>query len=248
MIQPAETPLAHRVEEASLNAWPALQQHLFDGWLLRFNRGFTKRANSVVPLHPSTLPLVEKVRYCEAEYARARLRTVFRLTTLADHAELDALLEARSYQRLEQAQVLCRPLGGAGCAPRVAFVAKQAWLTAYAALTGMPQTAARLHELVLSNISQPCAFALILHDDKPAACGLAVLEHELVGLFDVIIEPTLRGRGLGRQVVEDLLAWGSARGARHAYLQVVTDNSPASALYASLGFTGLYTYWYRAST
>lgn len=248
MIQPAEALLAHRVEEASLNAWPALQQHLFDGWLLRFNRGFTKRANSVVALHPSALPLAEKVRYCEAQYARARLRTVFRMTTLADHAELDALLDARGYQQLEEARVLCRALDGAGREPRVAFVGLQPWLAAYTALTGMPEPAAHLHELVVRNIGQPCGFALISHEGQPAACGLAVLEHELVGLFDVIIAPDLRGRGLGRMVVEDLLAWGGAQGARHAYLQVVIDNSAANALYTSLGFAELYTYWYRAST
>ncbi len=248
MIQPTASSLAQRVEEASLNAWPALQQHLFDGWLLRFNRGFTKRANSVVPLHRSALPLVEKVRYCEAAYARARLRTVFRMTTLADHEALDALLEARGYERLEEARVLCRALEATGHAPRVQFVGLQAWLAAYAALTGMPDAAARLHALVLRNIGHPCAFALITHEDEPVACGLAVLEHELVGLFDVIIAPAFRGRGLGRRMVEDLLGWGSARGARLAYLQVVAGNAPASALYASLQFAELYTYWYRAST
>jgi ribosomal protein S18 acetylase RimI-like enzyme len=38
---------------------------------------------------------------------------------------------------------------------------------------------------------------------------------------------------------------GAARGAVWAYLQVTEANTAAAALYASLGFSDLYRYWYR---
>ena len=35
------------------------------------------------------------------------------------------------------------------------------------------------------------------------------------------------------------------KGAENAYLQVVQGNTAAKRLYASLGFTDFYTYWFR---
>ena len=66
-----------------------------------------------------------------------------------------------------------------------------------------------------------------------------------VGLYDIVVAPDLRGRGLGRRLVAGLLAWGARAGAGRAYLQVRETNAPAVALYRSLGFTLAYRYRHR---
>ena len=52
-------------EELSMNAWPALQTKLYDGWVMRFAEGYTKRANSINPIYGSSISLTKKLDYCE---------------------------------------------------------------------------------------------------------------------------------------------------------------------------------------
>jgi ribosomal protein S18 acetylase RimI-like enzyme len=74
---------------------------------------------------------------------------------------------------------------------------------------------------------------------------MAVAERGYVGLFDINTAPQWRRKGIGTQLVRTLLSWGKDHGASRAYLQVMKDNEAALALYASLGFTEAYAYWYR---
>jgi GNAT superfamily N-acetyltransferase len=249
-MTPDAPPSARRVEEASLNAWPALSQLLVDGWVVRFARGFTKRANSVVPLYPSARDPLEKVRFCENLYARERLTPIFRLTSLDDHSALDALLERRGYRRMDPTLVMTRPLEP--MAPPLArgfsSLARGDWLTLYADITSTPATALQLHGLLLQGIRTEHTLGAMRADAATggwAACGLAVTESELVGLFDVATRDTLRRRGHGRALVESLLHCGARAGARHAYLQVLEENAAARRLYDALGFGTSYSYWYR---
>lgn len=240
--------LSRRVEEASINAWPAMQQVLLDGWLLRFAQGFTKRANSVIPLYEGEQALADKVRFCENLYARERLKTIFRLTSIGHHESLDAFLADRGYAHHDPTEVLTVALDAAHTpSPGLCLLTIERWLEVYGRLTGMPEAARALHGPILRGIPLPCAYAAVGTPDQPLACGLAVLEQDLVGLFDVVTNPGARRSGHGTELVASLLAWGHANGARRAYLQMVADNHAARSLYQRLGFEVLYHYWYRIS-
>ncbi|MSP83209.1 MAG: ribosomal-protein-alanine N-acetyltransferase [Alphaproteobacteria bacterium] len=81
-----------------------------------------------------------------------------------------------------------------------------------------------VHGLVARDRSMTVGFALV---------RVAADEAELLTLG---VEPARRGEGLGRRLMLRSLDGARIRGARTLFLEVAADNSPARALYASLGF------------
>jgi GNAT superfamily N-acetyltransferase len=240
--------LHRRIEEVSLNSWPALQQILFDGWILRFSRGYTKRSNSVNALYGCTLDVEDKVGVCEDVYAEKGLPAIFRLTPFTVPPDLDQVLASRGYRAIDRTHVLYLDLRG-WRPPRldVEICGQEIddWLALFARFKGTGAEVSGAHGDIMRAIPSTGYPAVAKDAGRPVACGLGVLERDFLGLFDLITDPQQRNKGYGTQLVSGLFAWGRDRGATHAYLQVVSENSAARRLYARLGFQEAYLYWYR---
>ena len=87
--------LIKTIEDLSLNAWPSHQIELYDGWILRFSYFYTHRTNSVEQIGPSTIPVEEKVQYCEEIYRRWGTPAIFKISPLVNPG-FDAMLANRS--------------------------------------------------------------------------------------------------------------------------------------------------------
>jgi GNAT superfamily N-acetyltransferase len=243
---------AMRVERASLHSWPALSQLDYDGWVLRFAGGYTKRANSVTSLGRSSIPLPEKIARCEREYSARGLPCVFRLTPMAHPASLDQALARRGYAAIDRTLVLaCRvpppsPQGRAASALRIATI--EQWLEAFSELRGLEDHWTSLQREIVERIETPlCPLLARNPDGSPVGYALGVAHGTLVGVFGLYVAPAVRRQGVGRHLLERLLAWSAARRCRTAYLQVMEENADARRLYERFGFRMAYPYWYRTA-
>ncbi|WP_162848393.1 GNAT family N-acetyltransferase [Paenibacillus nanensis] len=238
-----------RIEEISLNGWPALQTLLYDGWLLRFADGYSKRSNSVNPLYGSAYEVDEKIAYCESLYKERGQAAVFKVTPFAEPAGLDAKLEERGYAFVDHTLVKTASLLDLEPSTYedvvIATELTSYWLDTIAELQGLnadqKETTRRMME------GQPLrkAFVVVRHEGAPAACGMAVIEQGYAGLYDIVTDPKLRGRGYGEILTRHLLGWAKEQGAERGYLLVVKNNEAANRLYDKFGFRQLYDYWYR---
>jgi N-acetylglutamate synthase len=244
--------LNQSVEEACLNAWPALQEILFDGWLIRLAEGQTRRTNSVNVIGPGYRPLDEKIETCERLYRAHGLPPLFRIRSDADPA-LEQALDARGYRAEDETRTLYRDLG-TGIPPAVPGVdlleggASGEWLTARAKISGKPLRRNDIRKRLLDLVALPVAFAARRDDEgRIVSVAYGAVHDGLVSLQWVATDPAARGQGHARAAMIALMRWAVERcQARGACLQVVATNEPAIALYEGLGFaTELYRYHYR---
>jgi len=238
------------LEDLSFRAWPALETRSYDGWILRFADGYTRRSNSVNPIYyPGDAPLAEKLHFCATMYRERGLPVVYKMTPAAVPPELDDALAEAGYERQSGALMQAADLTAltVGLHPNVTIAAQptDAWITDFVRLNEVDDTHIPAMRKLLSTIRPAQAFMSLKREHETLAVGLAVCEDGHLGLFDIVTARQYRRQGNGRALVESLLAWGKSNGAEAAYLQVKPENEPALGLYRKFGFETVYEYWYR---
>jgi len=241
--------LQKRLEEALLNAWPALQQILLDGWVLRFSKGYTRRANSVNPLFESTMDVGKKIATCEKLYADKKLPTIFRMTPYSSPADLDQILEQSRY-RSSGASVLfhfdiAHQFIAAAPAVTLREETLEDWMRFFCHFSRSSLGKHQTHKEMLQSIPGERLLFSITALSNVVACGLGVLEDEFFGIFDLVADPLQQQKGYGTKILLSMLKWAKKHGARHGYLHASKNSQHMRQLYTNLGFQELYEFWYR---
>ncbi|EPH42165.1 hypothetical protein STRAU_4787 [Streptomyces aurantiacus JA 4570] len=227
-------------------AWQPVESERLGGWELRASSGFTRRANSVLPLADPDRPLDDALAFARRWYAGRGLPAYVQTATGAAGTQelLCAELADRGWEREVSAEVWAGGLAPVGDldadADRVVLsrTVDEAWLGRYQR-SGEPGP----HVLKVLTSGPSVWFAAVPGaDGPPAAIGRCVVDGRWAGFMAVEVDPALRRTGLATAVMAALARRALDEGASAAWLQVEEDNGGARALYEGMGFAAHHSY------
>jgi len=216
---PVRTGDIRNLEHAAALAWPGVEHSVVSGWLLRFGHGITRRANSAVPLNVSD-GAGAVVDWYAARGVAPLVAAPDRLLRIPPGVPTEAETVIMTGE-LES--------NGSG-AVDIETAPDDSWLRVYRREVPV--------DVLTAVVGGEVGFGLL----GGAAVGRAAVTQapdgtRWVGLSAVHVIEEARRRGLARDLCAALLAWGGERGATRAYVQVLADNTAASRLYESMGFS-----------
>ncbi|MER5732676.1 GNAT family N-acetyltransferase [Streptomyces sp. NPDC002138] len=226
---------------AGARAWQPLESEALGEWTLRAAAGFTRRANSALPLGEPGVPVEEALARVTAWYARRGLPAYVQAATgaLGTQELLCADLERLGWTREVSAEVRIGSLAPVGdldadvSGVELTRECDEEWLERY----GRTGALAPVARQVLS-AGPSVWFAKV----AGRAIGRCVVDGRWAGFAAVEVDPAHRRGGLATAVMTALARRALEEGASAAWLQVESDNAGALALYDRLGFAAHHAY------
>lgn len=242
-------PLVRRLEAVSFRAWPA-SSVVYDGsWQIRLTGSHpSKRINSVVPLDPSDYAncdlRLEKARKRFEDFGRPLIirETVLMPPQLRQH------LTDSGWSVFENVDVMTADIANAELPETVSHIPSHdigRFVEASLKVSGEdPSLRSPIAEIVSSIKPTLGLFTMEEIEGEPQATLICVQDNDLAGILSLDVARALRRQGAGTQILTSALRWARISGASTAWLQVVSTNRPAIALYEKFGFRTAYTYRY----
>lgn len=234
------------IARVAARSWRPVESERLGEWELRAASGYTRRANSVLPLGDPGLPLDDALTAVRAWYAERGQPAYVQTATGGEGTEevLCAELERRGWRREVSAEVwtgALAPLADHEQRTPVTLARRpdEAWLSRYQR-KGLGEVALKVlgsgPSVWFATVPGAAAGA------PPAAIGRCVVDGRWAGFSAVEVDPAQRRRGLATDVLAALAARALEEGASAGWLQVETENAGARALYAGLGYAAHHAY------
>lgn len=243
--------MIQRIEELSMNAFPALYTVHVNGWILRFSDGYSKRANSVNPLYDCSTDIKKNIELCDDMFKANHLDTVFKLTEKAGAHEIDRLLDEQGYTYQTTTNIMLRDITGCQITEQerkgvvIYNDLRDDWFEAYVHMNNISDRHVGILKKILQCIQAETYYGCIVDNGVITAVGLGVAERGYVGMYNISVDREKRRKGLGTKIMKNLMYEVSRKGHTYSYLQVAEANEGARILYEKLGYEKQYSYWYR---
>ena len=235
-------PLSQRIielEKLSDLTWPAEQNIEFGKWQLRISDGFSMRANSVLPIGEPPIDLAAAVAQVVKIYRENKLRPTFSIA-LPIFDELDRYLEQDGWNLKIDANFLIRDIGTVEVSNYPEFLIE---ILDYPSKLWLELNSDEPLEKLMRRY--PARYGAIKIGEQIVAVGrIATLGNWSI-VTRLFVNPSFRGKGVAKILMNNLLAAASKDGATKVALQVDDENSEALALYQSMGFRTHHKFVYR---
>lgn len=236
--------------QVATRAWRPVESERLGEWELRAASGFTRRANSVLPLGDPGMPLPDALDVVRRWYGDRGLPAYVQTSTGAEGTQelLCGELERLGWVREVTAELWVGALApvadrGEGGGVVLAREADEAWLARYQR-KGVSEVA-----LKVLGSGPSVWFATVpgAAGGAPAAIGRCVVDGRWAGFAAVEVDPALRRQGLATRVMAALARRALDEGASAAWLQVEAENVGAREMYAGMGFGAHHAYHHYRS-
>ena len=238
------------LELLASHCWPAREIVKYKGWIIHWNDGVTWRANSVLPNEWDSSVSVEQVLdYVIELYNEKNTPPAFKITPASQPKGLDKLLEEKGFEQRMITHVQTAPISTISCLtarlPVDLFKVTDDSLDTLMYKSKRGQLAIEVRREIIHHITGDKSIARVLMHGNIAGVGFGVVEGDWLGLFSIRTLPEFQRRGVAWSLNCALAMWGEDLGAQRVFVQVESLNELALALYESMGFETMYTYWYR---
>ena len=236
------SPLSLRIDEierAAAATWPATEEVLLGDWILRASGKFTMRANSVLALGAPNIDIHSAISQV-IEFYRERDLTPTIHIALPTYVELDELLAREGWDEKLVVHVMVCDIHGSELKART----EGTWEFSQSPSEEWIQLQSDEGARAIME-SYPAIYTGLRIGGELVAIGRAANFEKWTVLTRLFVIPNRRGKGLGGELVIQLLNAASQAGATKALLQVDSKNSPAIGLYKKLGFSLHHAYKYR---
>ena len=235
-------PLSQRIielEKLSDLTWPAEENIEYGNWRLRISDGFSMRANSVLPIGEPPIDLAVAVNHVISTYRENKLRPTFSIP-LPIFEELDRYLEQVGWSIKIEANFLIRDIGAVELPSHPDYSVEildnpsKVWLEV--------NSDQQLEKIMLR---YPARYGAIKNGQEVIAIGRIATLGSWSIVTRLFVNPSFRGKGLAKALMNNLLSAAVSDGATKVALQVDNENGAALALYQSMGFTTHHKFVYR---